>query len=160
MLSHNLQAGSQEMYIGVGSFWRLQNLFLASGSLLEIFRILWLVEALSPPSPTICLYLHLVVFLGLCLYVHIFPLSFVFWPHYAVCRVLLIIPCAAVHGVAKSWTRLSDWTELNWTDQGWNPSPLQEKLRIPTTETPRNSQIFLFYKDNSHRTRAHCMTSS
>ena len=24
---------------------------------------------------------------------------------------------AAVHGVAKSWTRLSDWTELNWIDQ-------------------------------------------
>ena len=23
--------------------------------------------------------------------------------------------CAAVHVVAKSWTRLSDWTELNWT---------------------------------------------
>ena len=22
--------------------------------------------------------------------------------------------CAAVHGVAKTWTRLSDWTELNW----------------------------------------------
>jgi len=21
--------------------------------------------------------------------------------------------CSAVHGVAKSWTRLSDWTELN-----------------------------------------------
>ena len=25
---------------------------------------------------------------------------------------------AAVHGVAKSWTRLSDWTELNWTLEG------------------------------------------
>ena len=25
---------------------------------------------------------------------------------------------AAVHGVAKSWTQLSDWTELNWTDKG------------------------------------------
>ena len=24
--------------------------------------------------------------------------------------------CAAVHGVAKSWTRLRDWTKLNWTD--------------------------------------------
>ena len=24
--------------------------------------------------------------------------------------------CAAVHGVAKSWTRLSNWTELNWTE--------------------------------------------
>ena len=23
--------------------------------------------------------------------------------------------CTAVHGVAKSWTWLSDWTELNWT---------------------------------------------
>ena len=23
---------------------------------------------------------------------------------------------AAVHGVAKSWTQLSDWTELNWTN--------------------------------------------
>ena len=22
--------------------------------------------------------------------------------------------CAAVHGVAKSWTRLSNWSELNW----------------------------------------------
>ena len=24
--------------------------------------------------------------------------------------------CAAIHGVTKSWTRLSDWTELNWTN--------------------------------------------
>ena len=24
--------------------------------------------------------------------------------------------CVAVHGVAKSWTWLSDWTELNWTE--------------------------------------------
>ena len=23
--------------------------------------------------------------------------------------------CAVIHGVAKSWTWLSDWTELNWT---------------------------------------------
>ena len=23
--------------------------------------------------------------------------------------------CAAIHGVAKSWTRLSNWTELNWS---------------------------------------------
>ena len=24
--------------------------------------------------------------------------------------------CAAVHGVTKTWTRLSNWTELNWTE--------------------------------------------
>ena len=24
--------------------------------------------------------------------------------------------CAVIHGVAKSWTQLSDWTELNWTE--------------------------------------------
>ena len=23
---------------------------------------------------------------------------------------------AAIHGVAKSWTQLSDWTALNWTE--------------------------------------------
>ena len=23
--------------------------------------------------------------------------------------------CAAIHGVLKSWTQLSNWTELNWT---------------------------------------------
>ena len=23
---------------------------------------------------------------------------------------------AAIHGVANSWTLLSDWTQLNWTD--------------------------------------------
>ena len=27
--------------------------------------------------------------------------------------------CAVIHGVAKSWTRLSDWTELNWNVQGY-----------------------------------------
>ena len=27
--------------------------------------------------------------------------------------------CAAIHGVAKSWTWLSDWTELNWTELNW-----------------------------------------
>ena len=26
--------------------------------------------------------------------------------------------CAVIHGVAKSRTQLSDWTELNWTDLG------------------------------------------
>ena len=25
--------------------------------------------------------------------------------------------CAVIHGVTKSWTRLSDWTELNWSLQ-------------------------------------------
>ena len=27
--------------------------------------------------------------------------------------------CAAVHGPAKSQTRMSDWTELNWTELKW-----------------------------------------
>ena len=25
--------------------------------------------------------------------------------------------CAVVHGTAKSWTRLNDWTELNWLNE-------------------------------------------
>ena len=32
--------------------------------------------------------------------------------------------CAAVQGVAKSRIRLSDWTELNWTDGEWDNIPI------------------------------------
>ena len=34
--------------------------------------------------------------------------------------------CAAIHGVAKSWTRLSDRTELNWKTKLSNQSILKE----------------------------------
>ena len=36
--------------------------------------------------------------------------------------------CAAVHGVTKSQTRLSDWTELNWTERK-TKEPLDESGR-------------------------------
>ena len=35
---------------------------------------------------------------------------------------------AAIHGMAKSWTRLSDWTELNW------PGVLDEENDIPARQ--------------------------
>ena len=37
---------------------------------------------------------------------------------------------AAIHGVAKSWTWLSDWTELNWTgtSAGKNLPAMKETL--------------------------------
>ena len=37
---------------------------------------------------------------------------------------------AAVHGVAKSWTRLSDWTEMNWTIN------LKECMTLKMTHLP------------------------
>ena len=39
--------------------------------------------------------------------------------------------CAAIHGVAKSRTRLSDWTELNWTDCKTGESILVSTLNFP-----------------------------
>ena len=36
--------------------------------------------------------------------------------------------CAAIHGVTTSWTRLRDWTELNWTDKEIN----LENLILPS----------------------------
>ena len=41
---------------------------------------------------------------------------------------------AAIHGVAKSRTRLSDWTELNWTDGILHPTHLliTGNLRLST----------------------------
>ena len=35
---------------------------------------------------------------------------------------------AVTHGVAKSWTRLSGWTELNWTDVGHNFSSKEQEF--------------------------------
>ena len=32
---------------------------------------------------------------------------------------------AAIHGVTKSWTRLSDWTELNWSIE----NPIQAYIK-------------------------------
>ena len=37
---------------------------------------------------------------------------------------------AVVHGVAKSWTWLSDWTELNWTES--NDRHLEDSLNCNT----------------------------
>ena len=46
--------------------------------------------------------------------------------------------CAAFHGVAKSQTRLSDWTELNWT---WGSTVRMCLSYYPTfselTDTPK-----------------------
>ena len=36
--------------------------------------------------------------------------------------------CAAIHGVAKSWTRLNDWTELNWEVKNKNSSEVVSEL--------------------------------
>ena len=35
--------------------------------------------------------------------------------------------CAAVHGITKSWTRLSNGTELNWTELNWCQEPTHWK---------------------------------
>ena len=37
--------------------------------------------------------------------------------------------CAAVHGVAKGWTWLIDWTELNWTEELCVDTKLSKKLK-------------------------------
>ena len=40
--------------------------------------------------------------------------------------------CAAIHGVTKSRTRLSDWTELNWREQ-------EEKKNAATLQKNNNN---------------------
>ena len=39
--------------------------------------------------------------------------------------------CAAVHGVAKSQTQLSDWTELNWTETTWEQTYISFNVPSP-----------------------------
>ena len=46
---------------------------------------------------------------------------------------------AAIHGVPKSRTRLSDWTELNWTEEGWELWWIQSlrKLQLEDFSEPQ-----------------------
>ena len=50
--------------------------------------------------------------------------------------------CAAIHGVAKSWTWLSDWTELNWT----------------MTELCKKQLSFVFYSTECYPLSFQCQT--
>ena len=52
---------------------------------------------------------------------------------------------AAVHGVAKSWTRLSDWIELNWSLQ----NDLMDKCKIKQQKT--NNLLLLDSELDSER---------
>ena len=47
--------------------------------------------------------------------------------------------CTAVHGVAKSWTRLNNWTDWPRSDE-WSPDPTQ--LVSLEKETPASSSLF------------------
>ena len=50
--------------------------------------------------------------------------------------------CAAIHGVTKSRTRLSDWTELNWVPWPWiEPRPSVVKVWSPNHWTARKFPI-------------------
>ena len=77
---------------------------------------------------------------------------------------------AAIHGVAKTQTRLSDWTELNWTmplethnlpkGLGWPRSPCirRHRYRVGVSErilsTSISLQLFLF--QNKHHWVSKC----
>ena len=53
--------------------------------------------------------------------------------------------CAAFHGIPKSWTWLSHWTELNWFHLGWTGwSSLQSKelSRASSNTTVQKHQFF------------------
>ena len=49
---------------------------------------------------------------------------------------------AAIHGVAKSQTRLSDWTELNWTDLScWSGPENNINISKATVQTLRRKRV-------------------
>ena len=61
--------------------------------------------------------------------------------------------CAAAHGVAKSWTWLSDWTELNWTEKDIY-FKLSESIVIPF-QTNKDFHMIVFpqkFPRNLHHT--------
>ena len=53
---------------------------------------------------------------------------------------------AAVHGVAKSQTQLSNWTELNWTERNW-----KELKKITDKRKPFSSPHFFLKTEDKTR---------
>ena len=49
---------------------------------------------------------------------------------------------AAIHGVAKSWTRLSDWTGLDWTGMRAHFSVLSVHSLLPFGEMVNKPQVY------------------
>ena len=49
----------------------------------------------------------------------------------------------AVHGVAKSWTRLSNWTELTWVLVNWKGGIRNKLLLSPGTRIILETKVFL-----------------
>ena len=79
--------------------------------------------------------------------------------------------CAVVHGVTKSWTRLSDWTELNWTELNltcpfllagsiiFHFSFLLYKVEVEAVIVPITFFFHLKIKgENTDETLVHCFT--
>ena len=59
--------------------------------------------------------------------------------------------CAAVHGVTKSQTRLSNWTEMNWTlEWGWRTAAMRFKLILHLL-SKQNSSFFSSSIRNGHK---------
>ena len=50
--------------------------------------------------------------------------------------------CAAVHGVAKSWTWLSNWIELNWTANAGDPRHVDSTPGLERSPGVGNGNLF------------------
>ena len=64
---------------------------------------------------------------------------------------------AVIHGVTKSRTRLSDWTELNWTERWYNREkpfelgkPGAQSLLLPTTNWASSFKPLISHLQNEH----------
>ena len=63
---------------------------------------------------------------------------------------------AAMHGVAKTRTRLSDWTELNWTGSGHRTGKVQFSFQSPKKAMPKNLQTTA-QLHSSHMLAKYCL---
>ena len=62
---------------------------------------------------------------------------------------------AAIHGVIKSLTRLSDWTELNWKSLGWYCSHGIKRSLLFERKTMTNLYSILKSRDITLPTKVH-----
>ena len=57
--------------------------------------------------------------------------------------------CAVIHGVANSWTRLSDWTELNWTELKVTMDGFLLSINFELLKEPFSNYLSVSFVSNS-----------